>query len=74
MNGATPLGDQVAAEIIVVEHARDIELLQLGDGGDRCAVGVRFETMHRRVGKVPAISMIARPANSMPRSGAAALE
>ncbi len=36
--GRDAVGDQIAAEIIIVEDAREIEFLQLGDGGDRRAV------------------------------------
>ncbi len=46
-----PVGDQIAAEIVVVEYAGQIQFLQRGDGRHRRAVAVRFETMHRRIDK-----------------------
>jgi len=47
------VGDQIAAEIAVIEYAGQIQFLQRGHGRDRRAAAVRFETTHRRMDKSP---------------------
>src|SRR5205823_3290708 len=45
------VGDQIAAEIVIVEDARQIQFFQFGNGCGRRAAGMRLETMYRGVNK-----------------------